>query len=69
MTEYERKQMMLIADSIKGEINRMCVTDDLSELINMEIYAIRNIERLYSIRKKVIAERTGTYENNRKGKA
>ena len=35
---------------IKGEINRMCVMDDLAELDNMAFYAMKNIERLQSIR-------------------
>ena len=50
MTERERKEVINLADMIKGEINRMCVTDDLAELDNMAFYAMKNIERLQSIR-------------------
>ena len=50
MTERERKEIMNLADMIKGEVNRMCVTDDLAELDNMAFYAMKNIERLQSIR-------------------
>ena len=50
MTERERKEICNLADMIKGEINRMCVTDDLAELDNMAFYAMKNIERLQSIR-------------------
>ena len=50
MTERERKEICNLADMIKGEINRMCVTGDLAELDNMAFYAMKNIERLQSIR-------------------
>lgn len=35
MNEQERKVMMNLADTINGEINRMCVTKDLSEFDTM----------------------------------
>ena len=38
--------MIILADTIKGEINRMCVTDDLSELDSMTLHATKNIEKL-----------------------
>ena len=50
MTEIERKNMMIIADTIEGEINRMCVTNDLKELDAMALCAQGNIERLLSMR-------------------
>ena len=50
MTEQERKTMMNLADTIKGEINRMCVTKELAELDDMLMYAKRNIERLYAMK-------------------
>ena len=34
MTEIERKNMLILADTIKGEINRMCITKDIEELIS-----------------------------------
>ena len=46
MTENERKSMMILADTIKGEINRMCVTKELSEFDTMYGYAKRNLEKL-----------------------
>ena len=42
--------MMILADTIKGEINRMCVTDSLAELDTMADHAIRNIEKLQNMR-------------------
>ena len=46
MTENERKTMMILADTIQGEINRMCVTKELSELDTMYGHAKKNIEKL-----------------------
>ena len=50
MTESERKTMMILADTIEGEINRMCVTKELSELDSMALHAKKNIEKLQSMR-------------------
>lgn len=49
MTENERKTMMILADTIKGEINRMCVTKELSELDTMALHARKNIEKLHDM--------------------
>ena len=46
MTENERKTMMILADTVKGEINRMCVTEDLSEFDIMYGHAKRNLDKL-----------------------
>ena len=46
MTENERKTMMILADTIHGEINRMCVTKNLSELDTMCAYARKNLDKL-----------------------
>lgn len=46
MTENERKTMMNLADTINGEINRMCVTKDLTEFDTMYGHAKRNLEKL-----------------------
>lgn len=50
MTEEKRKKMMNLADMIEGEINRMCVTKDLSELDTMALHARKNIEKLQNMR-------------------
>ena len=50
MNREERKKMMILADTIKGEINRMCVTDSLAEVDTMADHAIRNIEKLQNMR-------------------
>ena len=46
MTEQERKVMMNLADTIQGEINRMCVTEKLTEFDTMYGYAKRNLDKL-----------------------
>ena len=46
MTEQQRKEMMILADTIQGEINRMCVTKELSEFDTMYGHAKRNLEKL-----------------------
>lgn len=56
MTERERQIMMNLADTIQGEINRMCVTKELSELDSMAIYAKKNIEKLQLMRYKDFAK-------------
>ena len=50
MTENERKSMMILADTIQGEINRMCVTKDLAELDTMALHARENIKKLQDMR-------------------
>ncbi len=46
MTENERKTMNNLVDTIKGEINRMCVTKELSEFDTMYGHAKRNLDKL-----------------------
>ena len=46
MTERDRQIMMNLADTIKGEINRMCVTKELSEFDTMYGHAKKNLEKL-----------------------
>lgn len=46
MTEQQRKEMMNLADAIQGEINRMCVTKELSEFDTMYGHAKRNLDKL-----------------------
>ena len=45
MNEKE-KEIMLLADTIKGEIRIMCLTVNLSELDTMAFHAKKNIEKL-----------------------
>lgn len=46
----QSKELLNLADTIQGEINRMCVTDDIAELDTMALHAERNIHKLCSMR-------------------
>lgn len=46
MTENDRKSITVLADTIQGEINRMCVTNRLTELDVMHLYAQKNLDKL-----------------------
>ena len=46
MNEQERKIMLNLADTLEGEINRMCVTKDLSEFDTMYGHAKKNLDKL-----------------------
>jgi len=52
----KKKEMMILADTIQGEINRMCATDKLSELDTMALHANKNIEKLQGMRHSDIVE-------------
>lgn len=45
MTEIE-KMILYLADTLEGEVNRMCVTKELSEFNTMYAYAKKNLEKL-----------------------
>lgn len=46
MTEDERKAMVMLADTLEGEINRMCLTKDLAEFDTMYAHARVNLKKL-----------------------
>ena len=46
----QTKEELNLADTIKGEINRMCVTNDIAELDTMALHARGNIKILQSLR-------------------
>ena len=52
----KKKEIMILADTINGEINRMCVTHELSELDTMAFHAKKNIEKLQNMRYSDITE-------------
>lgn len=53
MTENERKSIMILADTIEGEVNRMCVTNELTELVTMYYHATINLGKLLNMIYKV----------------
>ena len=50
------KELMNEADMLQGNINRMMVTDDKNELINMYSFALRRLEKIYRERVYVLWE-------------
>lgn len=42
----KKKEIMILADTINGEINRMCVTKDLTEFVTMYGDARENLNKL-----------------------
>lgn len=54
----QTKEELNLADTINGEINRMCVTNDIAELDTMALHARINIERLQSLRYASITDDT-----------
>lgn len=59
----QTKEELNLADTINGEINRMCVTNDIAELDTMALHARINIERLQSLRYASITEDTPQTED------
>lgn len=49
LTITERKEVEYLRDMLNGNINRMCVTDDLVELSNNATYALKTINCLIDI--------------------
>lgn len=49
LTITERKEIEYLRDMLNGNINRMCVTDDLVDLYDNATYALKNINRLIDI--------------------
>lgn len=52
------KEIYNLEEMIKGEINRMCVTYELSELDTMHLHAIRNVEKIWQMNYKRLKEKT-----------
>jgi hypothetical protein len=46
MIKNERNAMKILAYTIEGEINRMCVAKDLAEFDTMYEHAKKNLEKL-----------------------
>lgn len=51
-----REELMNEADMLKGEINRMMVTDDNTELLTMYAFALERLSKIYRERVYVLWE-------------
>lgn len=52
MRKQTREDLRIIyneENSLQGNINRMCVTDNMDELVKMKDFAIYRIERIFNI--------------------
>lgn len=49
LTDNELDRISVEKDMIQGNINRMCVTDDIDELIKMYGYANSRIDKIFNI--------------------
>lgn len=58
LTITERREVENLRDMLNGNINRMCVTDDLAELYKNATYALKNINRLRDIAKDRFSDHT-----------
>lgn len=56
-TEQKHRETMNSVDMLKGLINRMCVTDDMDELIDRFTSAILDLVVLYTVNRKKLKER------------
>lgn len=52
MNKQGLKEMLILVDTLHGDIKRMCETKSLAELDTMAFYAKKNIEKLQAIRYK-----------------
>lgn len=49
LTEQERRHIEFERDMLNGNINRMCVTDDIEELYKQADFAVRRIFKIENI--------------------
>ena len=49
LTKKERTEVENLRGMLNGNINRMCVTDDLVELYDRATYALKNINKIIDI--------------------
>lgn len=55
----ERAKVEEIRDMLNGNINRMCVTDDLVEIYDRALYALKDINRIIDIVTDRFSDHTG----------
>ena len=60
-----QKDIDITVDMIRGNINRMCVTDDEEELIRMQQVAKKRIDDLYTVNRQRLKQRPRLIEAER----
>lgn len=53
----QNKEVLNLANTIQGEINRICVSDDVEEINSMANWARQNIQKLFKLRYKDVTDR------------
>lgn len=51
VNNYQYKDICNLRDTIDGELNRIAVTDDMNELLQMQTYLEKNIKRYIEMNK------------------
>lgn len=64
LTIKERAEVENLRDMLNGNINRMCVTDDLVEIYDRATYALRSINNIIGIATDRFSDHTGGKDNN-----
>lgn len=52
----DKDKMLLECDLLKGNVNRMCVTDSMDELEYMATVALSRIEKILNYRARLLSE-------------
>lgn len=63
LTKEELNKIHEAEDMLKGNINRMCVTDNLIEFARMYYFAKKRIDTIFEINLERIKDEPQTYEN------
>lgn len=58
-TREDLQKIQIEEDMLKGNINRMCITDDLNELESMAEYAKKRIDKILQINYGRLTEEDG----------
>lgn len=66
-TQQKHRETMNEVDMLRGNINRMCVTDDLDELDRMLTVAMCRLSNLYTVnRERILEQKYGDKETREK---
>lgn len=64
LTEQERQRIENECDMLKGNINRMCVTDDIEELYKQSDFARHRILKIEKLAKSRFADQNKEVQNH-----
>ena len=64
LTSDELKTIYIEEDMLKGNLNRMCVTEERTELDEMMWYALKRIEKIWRINNERLKEEEYEVDSN-----